>query len=233
MAVKIVDAPPLCFDVVEIANTLQMFSPEIIEPLGLLISNGNYSTIKMPPLCDQQTLTNPIRGEKRSPYKFCSMEVFDFKCGTVEGTLQILKTLIEKQGGSNEKRYVFLVVDYDPYWRITKLMYSLSFTDSLKTVKERVILFQGPWHIFKTLSNSTWACFAPLILGDLWLSTNRFRCLNNAPLNEQLPFWIYLYSLRDEINKELDHCNGIIKKCLKLLFFHYIPLVSYLFQFYI
>lgn len=155
-------------------------------------------------LWDMDFLTIPLTVEKEISYSFTELNVLPFVCGTPLGTSQIIQYLKSSLEAYSHDTYVFLLLDYDLYWRIHKFIWTDSFSrNSLHTFRERTLLFHAPWHIYKLLADSLWSKFAPLFLADLWLasSDNVKRVPRKPEFKDFMFYFIAVWSIiKDRIN---------------------------------
>jgi hypothetical protein len=79
------------------------------------------------------SLSVPLRYKSSVKFQFYEKDILPIACGTIFGTLTVLRQIMS-YNPSNE--FTFLVVDYDIYWRIYKLMFSSSMIGCLSTVKK-------------------------------------------------------------------------------------------------
>ena len=114
-----------------------------------------------------------------------------------------------------------MVVDYDIFNRVVRAFLSDSLVGYFDVLQRNVIIFQAPWHIFKTLAISMWKYFAPFIFADLWIEAYQKRCPADPDLKDILPFYIVLFQITSQtewpvkMNKNL----AILKRiCSTLLF---------------
>src|SRR3990167_5066962 len=183
-------------------------------------------------LVDHLTITNPIMIETNSHYKFMPQAVHSYECGTLDGTLSILFSLSnELCEDSSENNYIFLSVDYDIYWRISKVLFSKTFTGLFKQLRTKLVLILAPWHIYYKLSSGVWKLFNNFFTSFVWLENYKGSALEDPPLNKQLPFWIAIWKYKKVLLLRIKHIstlNSNIKFLLKVLIKSLVPLVFFL-----
>lgn len=145
-------------------------------------------------------------------------------CGTLLGTLTLLQTVLSY---NSSNLYSILVVDYDIYWRIYKLLFTRSLIGSLSSAKQRLIVVQGPWHIYKSICEAIWDFYAPLLLSKIWLFVFEKACPQKPALKDMLLFFIYLFVLPRTLDLATFNLQSTLYgKAIHNLMFHLIPLVS-------
>ena len=125
--------------------------------------------------CSEQTsytlaegFSVPLRGFDSPHFQFLEADVLPVACGSLEGTVQMLKFL--QRNGLRNGVYGACVLDYDLYWRTFKFLYSSSCRGSFPQLRKQMIFVMGPWHIYKLLSEAVWSAYAPIIFAPMWLS---------------------------------------------------------------
>jgi hypothetical protein len=150
----------------------------------LLIRNAHQIRILRPgsPLKMTDSLSNPIRVADSPKYQFLEVEVLPIKCGEYLGTLEVLNALKQK-GFWNFDTIRPLVVDYDLWWRIQRMILSSSTIGCFSTLRKKTLLIQGPWHLYKVLSEAFWKAFDPLCVYRVFLRTS---CKNSPVASKTL-----------------------------------------------
>jgi hypothetical protein len=211
----------LLFDV-NFPSVNNFFDPQVTSTMSRLIQD--YSTIKlMENPVDE--LSVPLRVRNGIKYKFWEKDILPLACGSNFGTLSLLRYLVEQTFAGY---YTVLVVDYDIFWRIHKWMFTKSVIGSLATVKQRFIILQGPWHIYKSLCEAVWSNFVHIVFAHLWIHVFQKPCPQTPPLKEILYFYIAMYHISKRIARDSWNfpSTNVYGTCILLLLYDLIPLVS-------
>ena len=166
----------------------------------------------------------PLRGFNSPHFQFLEEEVLAVACGSLEGTLQLLKFL-QHTALLSEQFYGACVLDYDLYWRSFKFFFSSSCRGSSPLLRKRLILIMGPWHIYKLMCEAVWKSFPPIVFGPMWLAVLKRRVPDNPSLVEKLTIFISVALA----TKNRTHWNPVgneIASCICALIYRFIPLVS-------
>ena len=176
----------------------------IVDFLQIQVLFGFFDAMNSQLLLDQTKISNPIvMKDINRKYTFLPQKVHDFKCGTLIGCIHILMDLFtNSKNYTNPYNFVYLTVDYDVYWRISKILYSTTFESYFLEPKKNLVLVLAPWHIYMNLSTAVWETFNPIILANLWIKYQRNDSLNRPPLNKQLDVWISIWKHRERIIKD-------------------------------
>ena len=192
-----------------------IFSPEAMQELqNMFVGCSSESIIDISDeLWEMDVLTVPLTCKKEYSYNFREVDVLPIICGTGVGTSEIIDYLRSALNVYSENVYVFLLLDYDLYWRVHKFIWSDSFLrNSLHTFRKRRLLLHAPWHIYKLLADSVWKTFAPLFLADLWLYNTEQT--NSCPRKPELKFYLFYYIaiwaiIKDRIQQQ-DGCPEVL-----------------------
>ena len=133
---------------------------------------------------------------------------------------------------ANPERFISLVIDYDLYWRTHRLYFSQSIIGAFQTLREGLVVIQGPWHVFKTFAESIWSKFSRLILAELWLFVIRRPCPTAPDVKDIIFIFIAVYSIVKISPTWIYDPDNVLQACCYYLFYHLIPLVRN-FQFYL
>ena len=76
-----------------------------------------------------------------------------------------------------------LVVDYDLWWKIQRMILSNSTIGCFRTLRKKTLLIQGPWHLNKVLSEAFWKAFGPIFVYRVFLRTSS----KNSPVASKTP----------------------------------------------
>ena len=204
----------------------------IVEFLQIQVLFGYFDALNSQLLLDQTNISNPIvMKDINRKYTFLPQKVHDFKCGNVIGCIHILIDLFtNSKNYTSPTDFVYLTVDYDVYWRISKILYSKTFEPYFAEPKKNLVLVLAPWHIYMNLSTAVWETFNPIILANLWIKYQRNDSLNRPPLNKQLDVWISIWKHRERIIKDLKLLTASsIKECLLKLVEELIPMVFFIY----
>jgi hypothetical protein len=123
------------------------------------------------PLFLATSLSNPIRVSNSPKYPFVELGVLPIRCGEMKGTLEVVDSLREK-GFWNFTTIRPLVVDYDLWWRLQRIILSESCIGSFETIRRNTLLIQGPWHLYKVFAEAFWRIFGPLFVFEVHLCTS-------------------------------------------------------------
>ena len=177
------------------------------------------------PLNLSDSLSNPIRVADSPKYQFLEVEVLPIRCGEYLGTLEVLNALKEK-GFWDFDTIRPLVVDYDLWWRIQRMILSNSTIGCFRTLRKKTLLIQGPWHLYKVLSEAFWKVFGPIFVYRVFLRTSS----KNSPVASKTPelkqiteTMIALWSWRRDHLLFEGHCH--LARLIKLALNELVPLV--------
>lgn len=200
--------------------------------VSFMISNLFLNMDSIIPMVNlPSTLSVPLRHKSFVKFQFFEKDILPIACGTILGTLTVLRHIMTYNPSNI---FTFLVVDYDIYWRIYKLMFSSSMIGCLSTVKKRLILIQGPWHIYKSICEAVWEFFSPLILARIWLHIFKSQCPQKPPLKDILVIFISLFVLSHQMDFEIFLLKKTVYgKCIHILLNHLIPLVRLFYFFFL
>ena len=166
----------------------------------------------------------PLRGMKSSHFQFLEGDVLPVACGSLEGTLQLLKFI--QRNALREEFYGACVLDYDLYWRSFKFFFSSSCRGSFPHLRERLILIMGPWHIYKLMCEAVWKAYAPIIFAPMWLAVLKRKVPDNPSLVEKLTIFISVALC----TKNRTHWNPVgneVASSICALLYRFIPLVRF------
>jgi hypothetical protein len=164
----------------------------------------------------------PLRSKEPEKFKFVEEDILPVSCGSLKGTVELLKYFSEKV--FTDTMYTVATFDYDLYWRVHKLYYTTSIRGSFPEQRQKLILIMGPWHIFKTFCNAVWDHFSPLIFAPMWLETFKTRVPENPPLKDQLVFFISIANCTRRKIKWKPK-NNFLAESTTCLIYELIPLV--------
>lgn len=168
-------------------------------------------------------LSVPLRKKNAKKFRFVEHDILPFKIGTVVGTINATAHLI-KNHFSDIDTYKVLVVDYDIFWRLHKLLFSISITSSFPTIRKKMILIQGPWHVYKTFCNAIWDCYSNILIADIWLNTFKKPVPNDPDLADQLYFMIF-FAFCVKLQKEKWEPKTKFGTFVSLLLYELVPLL--------
>ena len=166
----------------------------------------------------------PMRLRGATKYDFLERDVLPFACGTLKGTISLIKYFFENEYYKKDE-FLLVVVDYDLYWRIFKLLCSNSICGSFPSLKKRLILIQGPWHIYKMICEATWEIYSPLLLARIWQKTFNTPVPEKPPLKKILFFYLSLISTSRR-NRKWKSSGNTLSRLIQILIYELIPLVS-------
>jgi hypothetical protein len=164
----------------------------------------------------------PLRSKESAKFKFVEEDILPVSCGSLKGTIELLKYFSEKV--FTKTTYTVATFDYDLYWRVHKLYYTTSIRGSFPEQRQKLILIMGPWHIFKTFCNAVWDYFSPLIFAPMWLEIFNTRVPENPPLKDQLVFFISIANCTRRKTKWKPK-NNCLAESTACLIYELIPLV--------
>ena len=165
----------------------------------------------------------PLRSKERRKYLFQEADVLPSACGTILGTLFLLRYLVTNSL-SLSTTYSICVLDYDLYWRVMKFYHTSSLYNPFKLQQQRLILIMGPWHIYKVLSEAVWKCFAAIVFAPMWIHVKRSKVPAMPSLTDITRIFIAVANtIKSQPRWEPNGDSVCSSICL--LIYHYIPLV--------
>lgn len=170
-------------------------------------------------------LSNPLRSRNPKKFKLCEDSVLPIKCGTLQGTTEMLVKFCSVVN-QNPNRFICLVIDYDLYWRTHRIYFTKSIVGAFQTLRNGLIVLQGPWHVFKTLAEAIWSKFSRLILAELWLHVFRRSCPTSPDLKDIMFVFIAVYAIVKLSPRWAYDSENILQSCCYYLFYHLIPVVN-------
>ena len=169
------------------------------------------------------SLSVPLRSKDSEHFQFREKDVYPIVCGTMIGTVQVLKKL-QEDGLFAHSEVVLLSVDYDLYWRLMKLLYTSSLHGAFSTLRQKTLLMQAPWHLYKTMCEAVWTVYGPLLLWEMhFASSSRERI--SAPKRSSIPRITFLLIAVHFWTRTHSFPNTPIGELLNQLCEELIPLV--------
>ena len=162
----------------------ETISRDLLLPIALMIRASNDINVLRPgsPLHNTDVLSNPLRVPGSPKFVFREIGVLPIRCGEFLGTLRVLDHL-KSIGFWNYPSIRPLVVDYDLWWRIQRIILSESCVGGLETLRRKTLLIQGPWHLYKVLSEAFWKNFGHLFVYETFLASST----SNSPTASKTP----------------------------------------------
>ena len=119
-----------------------------------------------------------------------------------------------------------LAVDYDLWWRTQRMILSNSTIGCFRTLRKKTLLIQGPWYLYKVLSEAFWIAFGPIFVYRVFLRTSS----KNSPVASKTPelkqiteTMIALWSWRRDHLLFEGHCH--LARLIKLALYELVSLV--------
>ena len=197
---------------------LELCSAELLSADEILVSFSNT-------YFDNSTgFSVPIRSRVNRKYQFSETDVLPSACGTILGTITLLRYLSENSLQISDT-YSICVLDYDLYWRVMKFYHTSSLWRPFELQQKKLVLLMGPWHIYKLLSEAIWRAFVGLVFAPMWLHIKEAKVPASPTLVDIITIFIAIANTTKSQPKWNSNQNSPVCRSIQLLMYHYIPLV--------
>ena len=165
----------------------------------------------------------PLRSPDSRKYTFVEQTILPVACGTLSGTAQLLNEISHR--ALRDGKFGICVLDYDLYWRTLKFFYTTSLQGAFSYFRRRILLVMGPWHIYKTLLETIWTTYAPIVFAPMWIAVKGARCPAVPDVPDILTIMVAIALTVKQYPTWQTRGNQTVSS-LCLLLYHWIPLVS-------
>jgi hypothetical protein len=203
---------------------VDLFKPDLLAAcVSRLVNSGSVSLIGPGTRYgDATSFSVPCRSQNADKYEFIEEAVLPLACGTIKGTIGTLRYLFDTVALTDT--YGLAVLDYDIWWRTMKFFYTKSISQACMSVRRRIILIMGPWHIFKLLSEAIWSAYASIIFAPMWLKLKGGTVPEKPSMVEKLTFFVAIAICTKEVEQWVPSDNPISLSICQLIY-RWIPLV--------